>query len=418
MKKAKIETKTILNILFFMYLLGAFVCNSGKGFDWFFSRASFVVLIIAAFILRKRNAVTGLLKMALVFWGYYFLSMIWASDYRDTISQINSAIKILGLFLYIPLIIEDRKDIEKVLKTIISALIVTCIIVLIKTPLEEYGSSRLGNIVGLNRNRLGMITASGFLFSLYFIKEIFVKKEIVENKQKEIKNVIIYILFAVLFLSIALLTGSRKALLLAILGYAFFEFLTMNRKKFPRKIMIMLAFFTIVFIAIFAVPQVYKALGVRIIKNIQMITGTLEDRSTDTSLQARNFFISKAIILFKENPILGYGGNNFITYMREIEHKNQAYSHNNFWELLSTLGIIGFVIYYGFWLSVIYKNIKIYKKTKDRLTLIILINLILLVFLDYWVVSYILDFNAIILALGYLNILIYEKEKVIKHFRI
>lgn len=39
-------------------------------------------------------------------------------------------------------------------------------------------------------------------------------------------------------------------------------------------------------------------------------------------------------------------------------------------------------------------------------------------FLDYWVVSYILDFNAIILALGYLNILIYEKEKVIKHFRI
>ncbi|NMA15873.1 MAG: hypothetical protein GX935_01350, partial [Erysipelotrichia bacterium] len=105
MKKAKIETKTILNILFFMYLLGAFVCNSGKGFDWFFSRASFVVLIIAAFILRKRNVVTGLLKMALIFWGYYFLSMIWASDYKDTLSQINFAVQVLGMFIYIPAII-------------------------------------------------------------------------------------------------------------------------------------------------------------------------------------------------------------------------------------------------------------------------------------------------------------------------
>ena len=106
----------------------------------------------------------------------------------------------------------------------------TCIIVIIKTPLEQYGSSRLGNVVGLNRNKLGMITASGFLFSLYFVKEIIAKKEILENCQRDTKEMFIYIFFAIFLLVIALLTGSRKALLLTILGYAFFEFLTMNKK--------------------------------------------------------------------------------------------------------------------------------------------------------------------------------------------
>jgi len=411
MKRIRIETKNILNILLLMYLLGIFVCNSGQGFDWFFSRFSFVVLIIAVFILKKKSSITGLLKIALVFWGYYFLSMLWASDYKDTFININFAVKILGLFLYLPTIIDNKKDLEKVLETIVLALIVMCMILVIKTPLDNYGKgSTLGNVIGLNRNILGMMTASGFLFSLHFTKEIMIRKEI----KKETKSLLMYILFVIVFLAIALLSGSRKALLLSALGYALLEVFTANRENMGRKIKILAVFFTVLFVLIFSIPQLYSSLGVRIIKNIQMITGTLGDRPTDGSLQERNFYIDKAKILFKENPIFGYGGNNFYTYMKEIGYMKPAYAHNNFWELLSTLGIVGFVIYYGFWLSVIYKTFKMYRRTRDRLTLIIFVNLILFVFLDYWMVSYISEFNAIIIALAYLNVIIYEEVNRIK----
>ena len=47
-----------------------------------------------------------------------------------------------------------------------------------------------------------------------------------------------------------------------------------------------------------------------------------------------------------ENPLLGYGLNNY-----HLFHWSGVYSHNNYIEVLVSLGIIGFIIYYSIFIN-------------------------------------------------------------------
>ena len=89
--------------------------------------------------------------------------------------------------------------------------------------------------------------------------------------------------------------------------------------------------------------------------------------------------------------------------MREINYSHIAYSHNNFTELLCTLGIIGFVIYYSYWLILLYRLYIIKKNSSNlqikRMSLLFMSIMIMFILLDYGNVSYVLEFNMFILCL-------------------
>ena len=69
----------------------------------------------------------------------------------------------------------------------------------------------------------------------------------------------------------------------------------------------------------------YNVMGFR----FESMLNTFIGKESDTSMNERAFFTEKAIELFKQHPIIGYGCNNFIQYMREIGNSHVAYSHNN-----------------------------------------------------------------------------------------
>lgn len=68
-----------------------------------------------------------------------------------------------------------------------------------------------------------------------------------------------------------------------------------------------------------------------------------------------------AFYAFKERPLLGYGYLNFEDHSKEIkkryeieEQRFTGHAHNNFMEILSTLGMVGFlsfILWLLFWLS-------------------------------------------------------------------
>ena len=66
----------------------------------------------------------------------------------------------------------------------------------------------------------------------------------------------------------------------------------------------------------------------------------------DASTEERLFYIDVAIYLFSKYPFLGVGLDNFAAYLHYINYPHAVYSHNNHLELLSCLGIIGYLIYY------------------------------------------------------------------------
>ena len=73
---------------------------------------------------------------------------------------------------------------------------------------------------------------------------------------------------------------------------------------------------------------------------VNYLTGTgYIDHSTAVRDQMRRVGLQ----VFKENPIVGIGFGN--TYLYGVE--DYSYFHDNYVEVLSSGGILGFIIYYG-----------------------------------------------------------------------
>lgn len=145
------------------------------------------------------------------------------------------------------------------------------------------------------------------------------------------------------------------------------------------------------------------------------LLGNASGLDVDMSLNERNFYMESAIELFKENPILGYGGNNFMSYMRNVEYSHVAYSHNNYTELLATLGVVGFTIYYSFWGYIIVKLYKRYNTINDNKYLLLFIINMIIVLMDYGNVSYFNEFNIVLLIISYINLKINKDEEKIRY---
>ena len=94
--------------------------------------------------------------------------------------------------------------------------------------------------------------------------------------------------------------------------------------------------------------------------------GIIEFQS-DYSSEARVEYSELAIELWKENPIIGGGYDNF-----KVHSGYDTYSHNNYTELLSSVGLIGLILYYAYYFLLLKKNILI-KNMKSRMIVLFII---------------------------------------------
>lgn len=405
-KLEKISLKKICYFFLLLYLIAISCYQLGTGFDAVFVRITFVLFVLSSLICGKKIKINGLLLWGILFWGFYFLSMVWAKNPNDTMYYLNNAIQTIGIFLCIPLIINNKEDIDSIFKLIIISLVYTSIVLIIRTPQNVWGTDFIGEVIGLNRNTVGLRLSIGFIICIYLIGSY------LKNKKGEKLKIFMLFIIAILFASISLLTGSKKALIVLILGFVSYEIInSKGLKLFFKVLLVSIILFLIIYLT-FNIPVLYDAIGSRLEHLYLTITGTAKRGQIDGSLLERQFYINQAKILFKRNPIIGYGGNNFVQHLREVGYfKHIAYSHNNIWELLCTLGIVGFTIYYYMWIKLLLTLIKNYKMQKQEKTLLFTIIISILLFLDYGNVSYISDFNMILIAIIYLYISFINKNQ-------
>lgn len=384
-------------ILLFLYFLSISAFQLETDFDRVFFRAVFVLMIVFSLFRKRKIVVTAALKWSLVFWLFFFLSSLWASDLNDTFWTAGLAIQVIGIFFFLPMYIKDEDSLIRVLKILLASLLCSIVVLALRTPIADFGSERLGSAIGLNSNAFGLRMAIGAVISLYLLHKDRVKK-------KKLAYMIMLVLFAVF----ALFSGSKKALFALIIGIPACEILMAEGAKMVLKILGILAFLAIICLLIFNNRQLYDVVGSRIEKTFYTLTEQNSSRkTTDFSLLERQFYVDKGIELFEKHPLIGYGGNNFVTYMKEINYSHVAYSHNNYVELLSTLGLVGAFIYYGFWAVITYRLARIYfieRKNgyRDSISMLFLIIMMTMLILDYGMVSYSADFNMIMLCLVYM----------------
>lgn len=116
----------------------------------------------------------------------------------------------------------------------------------------------------------------------------------------------------------------------------------------------------------------------------------------DGSISARLALTNDALGLWSKKPFFGWGADQF-RYISDFGR----YSHNNYSELLVTVGIVGFILFYSMYIYIINHGVNFFRSeniNKKNLGFWILVTVMSLLFMDIVTVSYYSKLQWIVLA--------------------
>ena len=153
---------------------------------------------------------------------------------------------------------------------------------------------------------------------------------------KSFPKIVAFIVIPVFVLAI-LLSGSKKAALIAV---ALFLWKGIRKNKLSSSIkgIVVAAFFAgLIIYLVMTIPALYEIIGVRFESMFDYIRGGEGDASTHT----RDVLFDQGMEIFYNHPMFGVGINNFRAFNNSI-----LYTHNDYVELLSGVGLVGIIIAY------------------------------------------------------------------------
>ena len=317
-------------------------------------------------LLSKRKIPNVLHSLwAIAFFALCYFSKYWAAFPNAVNEQISnvlwSMMLSVGTALYILYNDFDTIDIAKRF----------CFLAVLFAVNVVFNSTFEGNRLSVsnNANTFGKTAISMAGFFLFWCKK------------KRWKRAFPIFMFALMSF-LALLSGSRKAilaLLLYIIAYVLFEHLPKNFFKVIGRLLIAAVICWIIYLCIMNIGFLYNSVGNRVESMFDFFSG---DTEADGSVNTRFNMIEVAKEIFIDNPILGAGLNNFkyLTY-------HGTYAHNNYYELLACLGIVGFVIYYLPLAIFLLRAVRLWRK--DRQDAIVPLAILTILFVsDFAAVSY------------------------------
>lgn len=395
-KRSKIG---ILNFLIFLYLAMYFAHNTGNGIQEMINKGAFLILCAYMFLLAPHKIRTVNRKYKYLIWFicffvYGLISWFWAVSPSSVFMTITVYIQIVVVLLAITWSVKCWNDVELMMEVFILAVLYSLIILFLKQPnvLNWFPSGGL-NANGWHRNSYSIILYFATMMSLYFAK----------NK---IEYRMWYGILTVLFSIAAVLCTSRKVIMMLVIEIVLYVIVSSKNsfgllKNLSIACMILVSVITL----ILHNDTIYNLVGFRFIELLNYFTGS---GYVDFSTTERIYLISLAKRLFYEHPILGVGLDNY-SYILGLTYGKSVYSHCTYWELLSSLGIIGFLIYYSWLGAMLIQTIKKIRVDKPFFSWAFTMLLVNLVF-DYTCISYNTVYTHVLYVIIFLAIY-YAGEK-------
>lgn len=343
-------------------------------------------LISSIIFINKKDKLSSLEIMELIFTLLIAYSLIYtiSKEYTTQILSLNIRLLIFS-FAAIRLVLYCTKNEEIMIEFIGKYYVLGTILVSIYAFFYEHGKHNADN-------RFGGLLFGGqygtYIFYSYslFISISFLTFVILVKKHKSSKKNILYLVYWIFIVFCIFINGTRKVLI-ELLIFGAISIVLLYGKK-PKKIIqwtiISIVTLIIAYFVIMNNEYLYESIGERIVSFFNyMATG---EKVADASAFTRNQMRDTAWILFRQNPIGGIGANSFIKVFGDT-YGIYLYSHNNFLELLSNQGIIGFTIYYGWYLYMLMLTLKLAKK-RDVYACGMFAFLVTELVLDFGTVSY------------------------------
>lgn len=230
-----------------------------------------------------------------------------------------------------------------------------------------YVDDRLGrSLTGDNTNSFAMylmLTLFAAIGAFYLINNIVIRVTCVG--------------ICILDIYMLMLSGGRKYILVPIV---LITGMSMMQTSGVKNIIKRLAIISLIIIGVMigwkymlSNPVLYQSIGVRFVNRV--------------SVNNRELYIMKGLEFFFRSPIWGHGENAFSTLIIPF-HGSPIYSHDNYIELLTNHGLIGFIWFYYFYFKVLINNFKEAKKTRNQIAIYCTCLMVSLLFLDIGIISY------------------------------
>lgn len=361
----------------FQFVLLIFICMLFAYYEYRIFFSIIYAIVFLYYFLSRRKIVSPFILWNILFILLCGFSISWSYNPEQTFIETRNMIELAIISNLLIAFIDNKNKVISAYKYFIYAGIAFIIRLLYEIPLSTWLSTRLGADSDFNSNRIGLYLTISAICTLHLAQT--------ENKKR-------YYMLLSLFAIVIILTGSRKAFLMLLVGIGVLYFLNKNT-NIHKKILsvpLILIILAIGYLAVMNIPIFYEILGSRLESMISIFSG---EGKVDLSARTRLEMIEVGKFLFTEKPILGYGIGSY-----SVVSGFNAYSHNNYIELLVGLGILGAVLYYS---MIVYIICKLFKDRKEKYGNPLLVILLLLMIMDYALVSYNGPVYQFVVALGF-----------------
>lgn len=316
---------------------------------------SLIFLILNRFILANRSIILSSIDiMWILFFSMLFLNITWNSSLNK--SSIYDLFVYASCILFLIIVKVDIRYYNSSLKLIkILSIIYACsaIFQFVFTDLylnyvfPLFSMWEQENILNLlARNSYAGFTNQTAHLGGYIISGVGVI--IFSNWRKKISLKLISALFLIILFIGLLLTTKRAHLIFAILAILITFLFSLNNKVFIKNVMkLFISLLVILFIAFFLFTTIEPDQDSMIYGFIneldETISGILEGEDITSG---RSTLYSYAWSLFEENPIIGIGWTEFINESYGLINSDRgSHPHNIYIQLLTELGIVGFLLF-------------------------------------------------------------------------
>lgn len=377
-----------VDVLFFCYILSTYISQPPIMSSKY---NSFLLYFLIAFTIFK--AISELKKFNIKSYTYWYVSFFvfsmttffYASDPGVVLEASYGLFVIMILTFVFTYYLNVSEDIRKIIVFFALAGLILAVLMFIM-GLVNY-EDRLGQVFFGNANSFATIITISELSLIWLF---------VYTDRKKIK--VIYIMGSILLFYLLLLSGGRKFIIVCLIfayTIVFLKFYKTQKKKLFLNTVIYIVVLATIYYLIFNYKLFYNIIGIRFEGLFNFYTGR---GVIDASTIVRENMIDFGISAFKQQPIFGYGLDNFkVLYF--LNGGYYHYAHNNYIELLVDFGLIGFTLYYGFFIYLIFNLLKI-KSDSSGMRDFFLGLLFVLLINDYGTVSYNLIQIQILLALA------------------
>lgn len=231
---------------------------------------------------------------------------------------------------------------------------------------------------------------------------------------KEKKKRTVLIVFDILSIMVVAASGSRKALVLAVIGVTAVILINNASKSLIKTVVkwIGIGIVLLVSFRILLSLPAFSMVNQRMEGLFAMILGHGE---VDHSSFLRQSYIRVGIEQFKKSPWLGFGMDN--TYLiTSVVEGNRTYLHNNYVELLAGGGVTALLLFYSIYIYLLFEFLKDWK-TGDIYSRLCIIWMGILLIMHYGAVVYYDKTSYFYMMIFFLQTNIIKKHKEMERMK-